>query len=474
MKKKLTIVFLTLLAIAFTLAAYISILQTEKNRELDAKIASLKSRVPEQPRTDHPQEEPALLQVTAEPTQPATLAYEDWSQLMAQYAELEGVKTRAWGINCNQLGNRHLRDWPAEMHKDIVVFIQEAQSFLHEFRRVTYAHDYLPITEWLDNEKNYNHRLIFGNVAKMLYVDGAIWQAKGDDQRAFQNIIAGLRMANSLIGEPGVYSNRVREYRRTYMLLFFALEELYPAGALTNAQIDQWLIETRHGYQREKYLMAYARETIFEAERWSEETKYYLSSGGLFSAVTQNSHKRKVRDSVYWVMDKTIRRNERPKLLARHVRIAEVAQDMEPAPYYEYVRQRNNPYADFDMYDLRQQAYLETNLNLATLGLLIERYRRDNGSYPSSLNKLKNPFRRPIPKDVFTGSSYVYRSDEHSFKLYSIGPDGEDHGGHHESAKKIYSRTRNDIVWRGKNYFRESDPTAPSDEFWEELLAVVQ
>ena len=72
-----------------------------------------------------------------------------------------------------------------------------------------------------------------------------------------------------------------------------------------------------------------------------------------------------------------------------------------------------------------KQADAET----ATLSGLIAQYKLEIGSYPSTLNDLKEkkgqygPWINEIPKDPWTNQNYSYSFNSNKFIVYSTGPD---------------------------------------------------
>jgi hypothetical protein len=82
------------------------------------------------------------------------------------------------------------------------------------------------------------------------------------------------------------------------------------------------------------------------------------------------------------------------------------------------------------------EARQEAMLDLMQLGLQIEAYEEEHGTYPGSLELLGGD-----ATDPFTGEPYVYRPGGTEFLLYSPGADGDDGG---EVAQR-----GGDIVWRG-------------------------
>ena len=93
-------------------------------------------------------------------------------------------------------------------------------------------------------------------------------------------------------------------------------------------------------------------------------------------------------------------------------------------------------WADFYVHHFAQEA----RRDLLCLGLAIEAYRNEHGSYPASLEVIAARLGGTLPLDPFTGRPYVYRVSGDTFALYSVGADQTDQGG---------SRS-DDVVWRDK------------------------
>ncbi|HSQ56585.1 MAG TPA: hypothetical protein VLM40_12655 [Gemmata sp.] len=55
-------------------------------------------------------------------------------------------------------------------------------------------------------------------------------------------------------------------------------------------------------------------------------------------------------------------------------------------------------------------------------------YARDNGNYPPTLESLAKYLGR-APVDIFTGKMPIYKPTAHGYRLYSVGPNGQDDGG---------------------------------------------
>jgi len=79
------------------------------------------------------------------------------------------------------------------------------------------------------------------------------------------------------------------------------------------------------------------------------------------------------------------------------------------------------------------------------MGLTIERYQADHGSYPETLDAIEPRLGGSMSVDPFTGQPYHYRRSVDSFCLYSVDANLTDDGGIVDSQNVWLG----DLVWRG-------------------------
>jgi hypothetical protein len=469
--KKFAIGFLILLALVLSLFAGLGMLNQAEQQKIDEQIAAVKSA---SPILQSDMESDANSQSIATQSSPivSTSAAEDWANLMDMYFDLEGVHSQAWINNCRRLGRQHLRDWPHEELKNMVVFINEAQPFMHEFRRVLEKHRDVPVAEWWDESDERMTFRMCGNVARMIYVDGAVWHAKGNRGRAFESIMAGIRMANGLITGPDSYSKYYWAHGDTYSLLAKALQELCPAFSLSDTQVNLWFYETRNSHQRNNALKAFQVSLVREMDLKNEQTKRQLSIKGLTDALFQNSNRGKLEDSFGWLNNQTIYRKNLNDGVHRFIRATNEVQTLTPGSFHEYLENTKAESHFVFGGSMVSRALYENHMNLTLLGLLIEQHKNNSGAFPRTLNDLPIPFDASVPKDVFTETQYEYIPDDDHFRLFSLGLEGADAIPVDRHGLPFGKNTR--MEWRGSEQYDSADPTAPADEVWQKLLTVVR
>lgn len=71
-------------------------------------------------------------------------------------------------------------------------------------------------------------------------------------------------------------------------------------------------------------------------------------------------------------------------------------------------------------------------VRMAAAAIACERFRHRHGRLPESLKELVPEFLADVPIDPFDGQPLRYIAEEDGFKVYSIGPNRIDDGGHHD------------------------------------------
>ena len=93
-----------------------------------------------------------------------------------------------------------------------------------------------------------------------------------------------------------------------------------------------------------------------------------------------------------------------------------------------------------------QFAFVQTQLDMASLGIAIERFRLARGAIPETLAELVPEFIPQLPRDVYSDAPMIYRPRENGqFLLYSVGPDRRDDGGAIDP--KMFESRQPDWVW---------------------------
>lgn len=90
----------------------------------------------------------------------------------------------------------------------------------------------------------------------------------------------------------------------------------------------------------------------------------------------------------------------------------------------------------------REAARGRAEIDLARIGLMAARERKEQGAYPVDLGQIGTP--DDFPRDPFSGKQFIYRRSGDGFILYSAGPDSEDDHATPPGSDSIVD----DIVWQ--------------------------
>jgi hypothetical protein len=105
--------------------------------------------------------------------------------------------------------------------------------------------------------------------------------------------------------------------------------------------------------------------------------------------------------------------------------------------------------------------------------IAIERFHRDRGQYPESLEVLLSEgFIDRLPADSFSGKPLVYRRQTEGFILYSVGIDGQDDGGYPAICRNCGNHLTD---WGDGPVFRPGspvtvDPADPKDAYADHIF----
>ena len=102
----------------------------------------------------------------------------------------------------------------------------------------------------------------------------------------------------------------------------------------------------------------------------------------------------------------------------------------------------------------------QVELRCTLAAVAAERYRREKGQWPESLEALRNGhYMKQIPTDVFDGEPLRMRRLEDGLVIYSIGPDGQDNLGHIDLMRPVGEGT--DLGFRLWDVAKRRQPPLP-------------
>jgi hypothetical protein len=128
---------------------------------------------------------------------------------------------------------------------------------------------------------------------------------------------------------------------------------------------------------------------------------------------------------------------EVPFPMTPHYREARITEEIDRIPWYAIGTKLT-----VDIAPSHTLEYMETYRRQRIIALALAAYRTQYHQYPPTLKSLEAFWGSALPKDLYGGKSFRYRSDGKTFHLYSIGRNWIDDGG--RPPKPPYN---DDIEW---------------------------
>jgi hypothetical protein len=386
---------------------------------------------------------------------------EDALDIIAGYEQLLARVNQAVNSSSNRYATSALfvepKKWTDEEREAIKNFLAANQELIEEIRQMAerggpvYPLDF---SEGLKMESPHLARL--RQVGRLLHADAVAHGAKGNHRTALQDIIAGMKLGDALALEPAYISQLVRI--GIYGAMYGAVQDSFGAGELSPELAQKLVRQIAEADNREAlaeslrselYVVATIEFPKMEHGDWSG-FEGELEEETADADAIEESFERSFMGIVYGPF---VRKNQKSHidLMTRLISAAEV-------PYHQALPELDLMWKDLDELSFVHvftkilipaltrscgaQARHEAVLDLMQLGLLLEQYKAENGSYPAKLDGIATDLGGSVPVDPFTGEAYHYQPSEDDFLLYSVGRNLVDDGGKHDYRE-------GDIVWRG-------------------------
>jgi len=95
-----------------------------------------------------------------------------------------------------------------------------------------------------------------------------------------------------------------------------------------------------------------------------------------------------------------------------------------------------------------KEATLEAMIDAARIGLACLIYRNQYGKYPEKISDLVPEILKEEPLDPFTGQSFIYKTKENGFIVYSLGTNQKDDNGKMSPMTQVVMEKDDDWSWR--------------------------
>lgn len=355
-----------------------------------------------------------------------------------------------------------IREWTEEDWRDAKAIMAGASDVMSEIRRLANAGG--PAIE-LDWSKGYAmelpHLAQLRSCARLLKIDAAVCAHNGDYKGAVDDIVATMKLGAVVGNEPILISQLVRI--AIDGVAYETAQEALPSEGLSPDLTRSLIAYVGHQDTRQNFADCYSGEAFFGLEAFDQmregNAQSFISSNGASPTEIMFMN---VYGSVL----------ARPWLNMDEEAYAETMAEIQEAsrlPYYEAALLMEQVNRDIESLPITRvwsrqilpalpraieaQARDEAMLQLMRVGLSVELYRAENGSYPVSLDALTPTLGGSLPIDPYTGQPLVYRTSGEGFVLYSAGQNRVDDGGQqnyreNDSARPDYQT--GDLVWRAQ------------------------
>jgi len=396
---------------------------------------------------------------------------QDAAETMARYDRLfERRKDKsfqdAWGKLLDGVLDKHPSEWTAEERAQVEAFMSEHQEMIREIRKL--AERGGPVYP-LDISQGFAlelpHLGQMRDLARFLRADAIVKAMSGDYSETVEDIVAGMKLADALAPEPILISQLVRI--AMYGIMAETVQESVSGGELPPELMSELLTYTDHADNRQAFAESFTVEQLVGLQAFSDVRDGNYSLDELRAFVYGNdpssglSGLERIAGSAFFrfygspfgrpwlnmdesayadLVGRTADAAELPYYEA-HPLLTQIEQDVENLPLTRVgtrIMLPSLPRA------CQAQARLETALDLMQMGLLLEQYQSQHGSYPGTLDAIAPSLGGSLPVDPFTGEPFHYQPSGDSFLLYSVGGNLTDDGA------SIHHPLTGDIVWRGQ------------------------
>ena len=275
----------------------------------------------------------------------------------------------------------------------------------------------------------------------------------GDANEAFDLISAALHLVNSIRDVPEFRMQLVRARSASFAIsaMQAVLDEHYPP----DAHLQEILAELAELRDREYFVRGIQGERCIGIDwyRWFRSPpppvysdrpgpawEHRLPSGGVLGSVALYLRRAFSLLDDLGYLDAMARLVDLAALPAYKSRdkLANLAEESESISKLEVIARLDvSVYAKaFDAQDR-----LVAQCDLAEIAIRLKQYKMRTGAYPQKLDAIVPGLAQELALDPFSGKSYVYRTEEDGFILYSVASNQIDDGGRPDWRE-------GDIVWR--------------------------
>ena len=393
----------------------------------------------------------------------------DAAEIVADFKQLFAEIEKGWAdpssMDVQDILEKDSRLWTESEWELAAQFVAERQDLMRQLRAMAARGG--PACP-LDFSQGYTmdlpHLSKLRQGAELLRLDAIVKASEGNYTEAVEDVIAGMQLGDVLAPEPVLLSQLVRISE--YDLMYDTVQESFHVEDMPPELISKLLDHIDRADNRHAFAQGIVGEQMIGMQLFSDIRSGKQSPTEL--GLTPFPETSTIGQFARPVIDRMYAGPAGEPLLnmieGKYTEIMNRATAAAELPYYEARPELNrieremenlpSRYAGFGMlpgagsaggFPL-SQAQHEAKLDLMQMGLVLEQYQADHGSYPDSLDAVEPRLGGSIPVDPFTGEQYHYSRIGNSFRLYSVGRNLTDDGGTFYS---LYESS-GDIVWWGR------------------------
>lgn len=394
-------------------------------------------------------------------------------ETLARYAKLSAwMKERPEDLrDWNDLGrdvlSKHRRELSADERMRLEAFSSANQDLIRELRELAgRGGPVYPLHFTGGFHVEMPHLAQMRDFTRLLCADATAKALNGDYGGATEDLIAGMKLAVAIAGEPTLIS----QFSGIAMsgIVYEAFQRTFDRGELPHALAQELVRQAARSDGREAFADSLLGEQYMGLDVFSQlqqsgwltgfdiaqDASEFSSRGGtaglpLFLYASplarpwQNMDELAYAEAMGSLADVT----RLPYYEARPL-LAELEGDIQNLPRTRVLSRDLLPTLTWAA---RAQARHEAQLDILQIGILLEQRYTQHGEYPATLDAIVGDLGGGVPVDPFTGESYHYEPRGDTFLLYSVGLNLADDGG-----SQVYrddgrqNVLEGDIVWRAE------------------------
>ncbi|HIJ73057.1 MAG TPA: hypothetical protein HPP83_03040 [Candidatus Hydrogenedentes bacterium] len=367
--------------------------------------------------------------------------FTDQGQLFAEwYARTPAETFERWGDR-----PKDIREWDEELWAIAEDVVASNQDLIPETRRLAKeGGPVYPLDVATGLATEMPHLAPMRELARVLSLDAIVKARHGDIDEAVENVIAAMQLSDALACEPVLISQLVRI--AICGIANDTIRDAFEPGDLTPEHVRRLIEQAGQAVNHQAFADGLAGEALLGVATFEQMRRggavpfgFRPSDEGFALRLLASAPARPVLnkdEQTYLEMMKRMAETAELPYAEAVLKLAELDMEIQALPFTKPLSRMLLPALTRAS---EAQARHEAVIGLMQVGLALELYYAEHGTYPDTLGAIAPELGGAVPSDPFTGAPFQYKPEAETFLLYSVGPNRIDDGGRHYA----------DIVWRG-------------------------